>query len=399
MARSERREKRERDIRARQKHEDLGHASDNAPMAGSGPKKPPPSPPAGRGTASPASPTTSAQATAGSATVGKASDPAARAGSPSGTPSPASVHRGGTPPVAPPAAASAAPALPAPGEIPRSTGVVGPRGWYRPGTSACYIDFENVFYTAVQHGARPAVLRMVRHLNRLIRQTTGEGWSQTAVYAHWDAMATHARNAQDEWAMLGWRTVGVPAREDLTSNRVVKNMVDFVMSLDMLEDARDRGYEHITIVSGDSDFCEVVERLKRLGRKVTVVALRPNLSLRLSEAADECVVWGLQDIVGDESLPEASYRRFEELVKTPRRAQGEEPYQVLLRAVRLAERDQGITPVAWVTIRDEYFRRMVTMAQDEADRFVDMLAEAGFVSLVRQRGRDGRSRTWLNIPR
>lgn len=385
MARSERREKRERDIRARQKREEQSLASDKAARTGSGPKKPALAP-------SPAP----AQVLAEPGRVPDPAKPATRAEPSPGPPAPAS---GSGVTVAPLAATSPTPASPAPQGIPRSTGVAGPRGWYRPGTSACYIDFENVFYTAVQHGTRPAVLRMVRHLNRLIRQTTGEGFSQTAVYAHWDAMATHARNAQDEWAMLGWRTMGVPAREDITSNRVVKNMVDFVMSLDMLEDARDRGFEHVIIVSGDSDFCEVVERLKRLGRKVTVVALRPNLSLRLSEAADECVVWSFQDIVGDESLPESSYRRFEEVVKTPRRAQGEEPYQVLLRAVRLAERDQGMTPVAWVTIRDEYFRRMVTMAQDEADRFVDMLAEAGFVSLVRQRGRDGRSRTWLSIPR
>lgn len=297
----------------------------------------------------------------------------------------------------PPPPAPVTPASAASTSAPRPASTVGVR--YRPGTSACYIDYENVFYTAMQHGPRPAVLKMVRQLNRLIRQKTGEGWTHNAVYAHWDAMATHARNAQDEWAMLGWRTVAVPAREDLTSHRVVKNLVDFTMSLDMLEEARDRGYEHIVIVSGDSDFCEVVERLKRLGRKVTVVALRPNLSFRLSQAADECVVWGFADIVGDEALPESVYRRFEDVVRTPRRSQGEEPYQVLLRAVRTAERDQGVSPVAWVTIRDEYFRRMVVMAEDEADRFVDMLAEAGFVSLVRQKGRDGRSRAWLSIPR
>jgi uncharacterized LabA/DUF88 family protein len=264
--------------------------------------------------------------------------------------------------------------------------------------NACYIDFENVFFSAHEQGFRPSVPRMVRQLNRLSRQRGGEGWASTGVYAHWDALAAQARHVQDDWAMLGWQTVAVPTREDYVSRRTVKNLVDFVMSLDMLEHARDRGYHHFCIVSGDSDFCEVVERLKRLGRRVTVVSLRPSLSLRLSEAADECIIWGVPDISGVDSLPEAAYRRFEEVVRGPGRAVGEDPFQVLMRAVRMAERDQGVAPVSWVIIRDEYFRKMASMSEDESDRFADMLSRAGFLTMVRKRGKDGKSHTYVSIP-
>jgi hypothetical protein len=143
----------------------------------------------------------------------------------------------------------------------------------------------------------------------------------------------------------------------------------------------------------------VTERLKRLGRRVTVVSLRPNLSFRLREAADECVVWSLEEIVGEETMPVTSYRR---LVQPPHHHQptaSEDPYQALRRAVRLAERDQGVEPVAWPVIRDEYFLKMVRMTETEADKFTRELARAGFATLVFRRQRDGSQHAFLSLPR
>ncbi len=267
----------------------------------------------------------------------------------------------------------------------------------RLGTAACYVDFENLLYSSMAPGHTLSVPRIVRHLNRLGRQASGIGWNQTGVYAAWDNVVTYSRHAQDDWAMLGWRTVAVPTKEDYLSTRPVKNLVDFVMSLDMLEDARDRAWDHFFIVSGDADFCEVAERLKRLRRRVTVVALKPNLSFRLREAADDFIVWSFEDITGDEPLS-TSYRRLV-TPPVPRGRQDEDPYQVLLRAVRLAERDQGVAPVTWRLIRDEYFLRMLPITEGDADRFVRELDRAGFVTVVSRRSRDGQSQVFLNIPR
>lgn len=264
--------------------------------------------------------------------------------------------------------------------------------------TACYVDFENVFFSSVEQKHGVSVPKIARHLNRLSRAACGEGWARTAVYANWDAIVTVARHAQDDWAMMGWRTIAVPTREDYVSQRTVKNLVDFVMSMDMLEDARDQPFDHFFIVSGDKDFCEVAERLKRLRKRVTVVALQPNLSWRLREAADDYVVWGFEDITGDEPLPMQSYRRLTQAVAPLKKAEGEDPYQVLLRAVRQAERDQGTAPVPWRVIRDEYFLRMTPIGEAEADKFAHSLADAGFVTLVRRKQRNGSSEAYLSVP-
>jgi len=267
--------------------------------------------------------------------------------------------------------------------------------------AACYVDFENLLYSSKDHGHPVSVARIVRHLNRLGRELTGIGWNATAVYAAWDAVVAHSRHAQDDWAMMGWRTVAVPTKEDYLSKQPVKNLVDFVMSLDMLEDARDKDHDTFVIVSGDADFCEVAERLKRLGRKVIVVALKPSFSFRLREAADEHIVWSFSDITGDEPLPVQSYRRLTQgaAPASASRTVAEEPYDILRRAVRLAERDQGVSPVPWRVIRDEYFLRMTRMTEAAADDLVRLFDQEGFVTLVRRKARDGTSQAYLSIPR
>lgn len=304
-------------------------------------------------------------------------------------------------PVSSPPAALSEPAAPAPAlpiAVATPPPVPAPVSKKTALTVACYVDFENVFFCTAQLGRKPSAARMVRLLNRLSREACGSGFAQTAVYANWDGIVTQARHVQDDWSMLGWRTINVATREDYLSQRTVKNMVDFVMSLDMLEDARDRGYDQFFIVSGDQDFCEVAERLQRLGRKVTVLALKPNLSFRLREAADDYIVWGVDDISGDEALPVDSYRRLAKAAAVPGRAQPEDPYQVLRRAVRLAERDQGAAPVPWPVIRDEYFLKMVDMNAAEADRFTRELDKAGFATLRRRKLADGGSQAYLTIP-
>ncbi|HEY3998667.1 MAG TPA: NYN domain-containing protein [Candidatus Xenobia bacterium] len=293
----------------------------------------------------------------------------------------------------------AVPSKPSPPPVPESAPVdVKHAESTRSHRTACYVDYENIFFCATEHQQKPSVARIVRHLNRLSREVCGMGFVRTRVYANWDGIVTQSRHGEDDWAMLGWNTVNVPTREDYASRRTIKNMVDFVMSLDMLEDGRDQSFDHVFLVSGDADFCEVVERLKRLSRKVTVVALRPNLSYRLREAADEYIVWSLEEITGDDAMPVTSYRRLAQ-TGSPSHPPTEDPYQALRRAVRLAERDQGIVPVAWPVIRDEYFLKMVRMSTVEADRFTKELAQAGFANLVYRRHRDGSQNAYLSLPR
>lgn len=265
------------------------------------------------------------------------------------------------------------------------------------GPAACYVDFENFYYTALSHGQTLDVGKLARGLTRLCRESSGETWHHQAVYASWDPIHTNARHAQDEWAMMGWTPVVVPSREDYQSQRTVKNLVDFVMSLDILEHARDKPIQHFYIASGDGDFCEVVQRLKRLGKRVTVVAARVNLSYRLQEAADDYVVCGLEDITGASAPLVGKYRQLP--MARSQLAVAEDPFQVLRRAIREAERDGGRAPAPWVVVRDEYFLRMTTMLADEADRFVRDLSGAGFVTLVSRKDVTGRSVSYVSLPK
>jgi uncharacterized LabA/DUF88 family protein len=263
--------------------------------------------------------------------------------------------------------------------------------------TACYVDFENLLYDCHQKQRNFSVSKAARSLVRLSRELCGEGFAYTAVYANWDQVSTTARFAQNDWAQVGWRTVAVPSREDRVSQKMVKNLVDFVMSLDLLEDARDRDFDHFFVVSGDADFCEVVERLKRRGKKVSVVCLRGSLSYRLSEAANQVVLWELEDISGEDSFPLVSGRSAPRSARVQAARPSEDPFDVLRRAVDQAEAELGSRPVDWETVRDEYYLPMTSCDRNEADLFVRQLAEVGYVSLVARKDRSGRLRHSLQV--
>jgi len=264
--------------------------------------------------------------------------------------------------------------------------------------TACYVDFENLFYRVVESGREFNTPRAVRSLVALSRKVCGEGFTHTAVYANWDSITASARFAQNDWAQVGWRTVAVPTREDQVSDRVVKNLVDFVMSLDILEEARDRGFEHLFLVTGDADFCEVVERLKRLRRQVTVVALKSSMSYRLRQAADRVFLWEVDEIAGKATFPLRPAQRPPKVSPGLRRDPDASELDLLRQALAAAQDDVGGAQVDWETVRDDYYLPLARCAPEEADALVRDLAHAGFILLEPQRVRDGSWRNFLRIP-
>jgi uncharacterized LabA/DUF88 family protein len=264
--------------------------------------------------------------------------------------------------------------------------------------TACYVDFENLFYRVFGSGRDFNTPRAVRSLVALSRKVCGEGFAHTAVYANWDSITACARFAQNDWAQVGWRTVAVPTREDQVSDRVVKNLVDFVMSLDILEEARDRGFEHIFLVTGDADFCEVVERLKRLRRQVTVVALKSSLSYRLRQAADRFFLWEVEEIAGKATFPLRPAQRPPKVSPGLHRDPDASELDLLRQALMAAQDDVGGAQVDWETVRDDYYLPLARCASEEADALVRDLAQAGFILLESQRVRDGSWRNFLRIP-
>ncbi|MDQ7821208.1 MAG: NYN domain-containing protein [Candidatus Eremiobacteraeota bacterium] len=256
-----------------------------------------------------------------------------------------------------------------------------------PPVSACYVDYENLFYGVKKQSYTLNVPRLVRGLNRITRGMGGEGFFKTAVYANWDALVPEHRRAQDDWALVGWRTVAVPSKEDYWSGRPVKNLVDFVMSLDIVEDAHVTPISHFFILSGDNDFVEAIERVRRLGKKSVVMSLQPNLSFRLQEAADEFVILNIEEITGSEPPPIDTYGRgriVPRLSLKKRQGESVDHFQALRMAIEEAQRDQNTPSVPWSVVRDEYFLRVVSMTVEEANRFLEMVSGAGYVEAARR---------------
>lgn len=69
-----------------------------------------------------------------------------------------------------------------------------------------------------------------------------------------------------------------------TGGLVGKDLVDFALTIDLLETALMRtDVRRIVLVGGDGDYVPVVSRAQQLGRSVLVVAVRGALSRELSE--------------------------------------------------------------------------------------------------------------------
>lgn len=377
------------------------HGADHSGRSKAAPRSPatpkpsaPVGPPAQRpasaseaGRLEPAAPQAPAQA--GEALRTRPPTPAPESARPPGPALPARGPEGGQP------GSGAAPSRATSGPQPQPALAGRPRRSLR---TACYVDFENLFYTVVGDNERTFNVRnAVRELNGLSRVACGEGFVHTAVYASWDGILGRSRHIQEDWANHGWRPVPVPAKEDSVSGRLVKNLVDFVMSLDMLQDAYDRDYDHFFVVSGDADFCEVVDRLKRLRRKVTVVALSSALSFRLREAADDCHVWELEQLSGKDTLPLAPARKMPKVSPGLQAHPDADEWEKLKVAWRVAQEQFGTWRLDWETVRDEYYLVLARCGPEEADAFVRQLAEAGFVILKPYRARDGSQRHHLRL--
>jgi len=101
----------------------------------------------------------------------------------------------------------------------------------------------------------------------------------------------------------GYHVVTKPAREytDRGGHRRIKGNMDIEMALDMLDQAP--FVDHIILASGDGDFRAVVQRLQKMGVKVSVLSTRystpPMLSDDLKRQADELIeLSDLEDEVG-----------------------------------------------------------------------------------------------------
>ncbi len=139
---------------------------------------------------------------------------------------------------------------------------------------ALYIDFENVAIGARDIGyvfdVAPLLDALAERGRTVVRRA----------YADWNLFKEYRRNLVDSNIEL----TEIPQRSD----SVRKNAADILMAVDAMEMAFTRDFvSTFVIVSGDSDFTPLVNRLRELNKRVIGVGLKGSTSAMLPPACDE----------------------------------------------------------------------------------------------------------------
>lgn len=143
---------------------------------------------------------------------------------------------------------------------------------------ALYLDFENVAIGARDLGyvfdPAPLLDALALRGRTLVRRA----------YADWNLFSEYRRGLVDANIEL----TEIPQRSD----SVRKNAADILMAVDAMELAFTRDFiSTFVIVSGDSDFTPLVNRLRELNKKVIGVGLKGSTSAMLPPACDEFIFY------------------------------------------------------------------------------------------------------------
>ena len=151
---------------------------------------------------------------------------------------------------------------------------------YEPGEErlALYLDFENVAIGArdigYQFDTAPLLDALAERGRTVVRRA----------YADWNLFKEYRRGLVDSNIEL----TEIPQRSD----SVRKNAADILMAVDAMELAFTRDFiSTFVIVSGDSDFTPLVNRLRELNKKVIGVGLKGSTSAMLPPACDEFIFY------------------------------------------------------------------------------------------------------------
>jgi uncharacterized protein (TIGR00288 family) len=177
---------------------------------------------------------------------------------------------------------------------------------------AVFVDYENIRISLRENFVPKVDAEAIAAAIQRLVEEYGE-WRGGTVYADWSKNKRDARSFED---------AGFQARMVLPK-RGGTDRSDMVMSLDIHECLVGKADEvnTIVIVSGDSDFQEVIRRAKDKGVWVLVVASAPNTAAGIVSVADQFVAiearMGLQprdEVEMEHSLPDRDWTVFVELL-------------------------------------------------------------------------------------
>lgn len=90
----------------------------------------------------------------------------------------------------------------------------------------------------------------------------------------------------DKLRHLGFKVRIFPLKHILATNELKEKGVDVALAMDVLELALEDGYDTAVVISHDEDFCELVDRVQRRGKRVAIGGFRSRISGKLIDVAD-----------------------------------------------------------------------------------------------------------------
>lgn len=182
--------------------------------------------------------------------------------------------------------------------------------------TALFIDGANLYATAKVLGIEIDYKKLLAHFqgkSRLMR-----AFYYTAIYE--EGEYTPLRPLIDWLDYNGFTVVTKPVREytDDSGRKKVKGNMDIEMAVDMLEMAPK--VDHVFLFSGDGDFSSLIEAVKRIGVRTTVISAAetspPMCSDDLRRSADQFIeLKSLRGVLGREFTPKSETKSADKKAK------------------------------------------------------------------------------------
>lgn len=149
-----------------------------------------------------------------------------------------------------------------------------------------FVDGQNYYHAISRRGLKPDLDRLVLALAGFWGRLTLKVFATGVLYKA--SGYAPLRPFLDALRYKDWNNLEVPIRHSGGGRR--EKEVDVRLALRMVEEAQRDSFDVALLLSGDRDFVEPVERMRRLGKYVVVAQFQDMISPNLARAADEVVL-------------------------------------------------------------------------------------------------------------
>ncbi len=241
------------------------------------------------------------------------------------------------------------------------------------------IDFDNIAKGSRQEGLGEFDIRLVmRRLKDIGRVLVARA------YCDWERWSRHRKALAEQ---------GVTMVELVATGHGDKNRGDIALAVDAMEMAYTKDFlDTFVILSGDSDFTPLVQRLKELNRSVIGIGTRGSTSRLIANVCDEFFFY---DTLVKRRAPEPEGDdEDEDEVERPSKVKIDHAFSLLVETLENHARDES-GPVHGSIIKTSMKRKAPTFSENDLGfrtfaRFLERAQAEGLVLL----SKDGRAGGW-----